>query len=105
MKTRSKKAAARSIALYCILAAAGAHEIPVHKRISSHAAANSAGLNKFISEVFPGGVVPLTSDDLQDPGPRTPLGWIVEGSEREDDSKAPGDQGGYRCCNHFYDAV
>ena len=62
-----------------------AHDVPVHEQITLHAAASAAELsakyNDFIATI--GGPIPLS---VNGGPPKTPFGWMIEGSAREDDN-------------------
>jgi hypothetical protein len=83
-----------------------AHEQAVHRKITENAVSyvgnNSQGYINFISTISnPNGTSLTLSDGTTDPQP--PAKWMKDGSNNEDFVKAPGDLGGYRSLNHFYD--
>src|SRR6266704_4148253 len=107
MKTRFRSIGCGFCLILCVGARPlSAHETNVHRRISESAAQRSTGLQQFLGEVLS----PAENAALNDPNdpsqsPKSPIGWMEYGSGREDDLKAPADQGGYRVLNHFYDPV
>jgi hypothetical protein len=75
-----------------------AHEVEVHERISQTACLASFRFRDFLDQVRPSsGSFRLTFAGAT----KGPVGWVVEGSAREDDIDQ--DIGGVRVNNHFYD--
>src|SRR5437868_185546 len=80
------------------------HEVLVHENITLHAALSAANLSQnysdFLNMIIPPGGISLLSFSG---AAKRPSGWLEEGAAREDDADAPGDRGGKRSYNHFYD--
>jgi hypothetical protein len=81
-----------------------AHEVVVHQQITLHAASllaqMSTGYNALLNTITfqnPYGLLPIGGDY------RPPIGWMTEGSMREDDQNQ--DAGGKRSLNHFYNPL
>src|SRR5260370_39480929 len=77
-----------------------AHEQAVHKAITdnvvTYVANNSAGYISFISTISNPDGTSLTLSDGTINKPKSPKEWMKDGSFFEDNSKEPGDSGGYR---------
>jgi hypothetical protein len=82
------------------------HEKEVHKEITdaatTYVASNSQGYISFINTISDPTGISLSLTDLGG-APKTPKEWMTFGSFHEDDIDAPGDAGGIRSVNHFYD--
>lgn len=63
------------------------HSVPVHRKVADAAAQAAPDFNEYMETTFGPGKAPLLDG-------KTPIGWIIEGAEREDDSP--------RFYNHFY---
>lgn len=74
---------------------ASAHDIEVHKEITRRAISQTYSLPDFLTNVFGYDAAGMPKDPKF--GQFTGSGWIVEGSEREDDD--------IRSFNHFYDPI
>ncbi len=83
-----------------------AHEVDVHRAMTISAAVSaenvSLGCKDFLSVVRPDPSNPLFTWNGQ---PRDAVGWMAYGSVHEDDYFQPGDNGGFRPVNHFYDPL
>jgi hypothetical protein len=83
---------------------ASAYEEIVHREITKRAATaaeqRSLGYAEFFNVIAsPTGTALLLYNGTL----MTPAEWMVEGSDREDNTYAPGDEGGIRSYAHFYD--
>jgi len=77
-----------------------AHDVPVHRAITVNAAtaamANSSAYASFVNVI---------SSDLIYTGPNGASDAMALGSDLEDNSVPPKDEGGLRSLNHFYDPL
>jgi hypothetical protein len=97
MKIKNKSFYFLTLGLVFIFRTSLAHDTIVHQAITANAvysaSAISFGYNDFLNTI------------VSDYGPGSAKDLMEEGSVREDDKDAPGDTGGKRSYNHFYDPL